>query len=190
MNVVDNLNRPIRSVEDWAAIPPHNRRPAERDLARSWLDGDAPAALRTLLDRDERTAGLVLGSGQAKARKAIRQPLPWRYHDLLLRGVVAAGPIVIAMRAERRSLDRIDNWLGRDRETLLDDLKGAPVGDDVHAASDVAATLAAATPGAIAAVITQSFATDGSRSSLSGPFHVAAERWADVPLWLGRLAAA
>ena len=102
--IYNHLSKPIRSVDDWADVPPRGHRNEELELARSWIHGDGQVALRALLDRDDRTAGLVIGSGQVRARKAIRQPPAWRYHDLLVRGVVASGPIIIAMRAERRAV--------------------------------------------------------------------------------------
>jgi hypothetical protein len=191
--VCDFLGRPVRSVEDWTAVPPAgHRHPRDLDFARRWLEPAAPAALRALLDRNEWTAGLVIGSAEVKARRSARHFFGCRYHDLLLSGVVAGGPIVISVRAERPPIsiarvERIDEKAGTDyAATIVDDVGDVPVGGDFRALSAVAATLAATASGGLAAVVTQSSDTD-DRPWLAGPYRVA--KWPDVPLWLGRLGA-
>ncbi|MEA2445588.1 MAG: hypothetical protein QOJ12_2880 [Thermoleophilales bacterium] len=185
------------------------------------------------------TAGLVIEQAVAEAQVPFdAYPGGKRNHDLLIRGRVAGGAIVIGLEAKAdetfgetvKAYDaRAAASLKAEKSTnaqsrlagLMDDIAGVTLAE-VPAFGDlryqlfsgVAGTLAATSDDEIAAFVVHEFATSlttvkrrqANKQALAefvgdvtgiavpsddwwlvGPFHVPAERWSKIPLWIGHL---
>jgi hypothetical protein len=97
--------RSIYSVDEWrdhagpASAEHWKDGRSAKELAKAWIKGDGIAALVRLLDTESQTAGLVIEQAVAEAQVAF-DSCGKRNHDLLIKGRVARGPIVIGLEAK------------------------------------------------------------------------------------------
>jgi hypothetical protein len=105
--IVNRRNEPITSVEAWGTrAPPASAEHwvdgrSAKELAKAWITGAGPAALRHLLDGDAQLRDLAIYHAIAEEQTSFDQwPGGRRNHDLLIRGAVAAGQIVVGIEAK------------------------------------------------------------------------------------------
>ena len=107
VGVLNRHGRSIHSVDEWrdhagpASAEHWKDGRSAKELAKAWIKGDGSAALVRLLDTQSQTAGLVIEQAVAEAQVAFDSyPGGKRNHDLLIKGRVAGGPIVIGLEAK------------------------------------------------------------------------------------------
>jgi hypothetical protein len=107
VRVLNRRRRPIHSLDEWrdqagpAAAEHWKDGRSAKELAKAWINGDGVTALIRLLDMQPHTAGLVIEQAIAEAQVPFDSyPGGKRNHDLLIRGRVAGGPIVIGLEAK------------------------------------------------------------------------------------------
>lgn len=98
---------PLWTLADWEteAGPAKGEHWAEgrsaKELARSWLNGEAVAALETLLETNASTGGFTVRRAVAEAQTSFDQwPGGKRNHDLLVTGTAAGGTTVVGVEAK------------------------------------------------------------------------------------------
>lgn len=97
------------------------------ELARDWVEGDAVERVTSLLSLRPELAGLTLDTGVAEKKTRFDDnPRGPRNHDLLVRGSIAAGPVVVGVegKADEPFDKPLRSW--RDEAVANNAASGAP----------------------------------------------------------------
>ncbi len=108
-SVTNRHGRRIESVEEWrvygapASETHWKDGRSAKELAKAWIEGSGPTDLARLLAAQAELAGLTITSATAEAQIAFDEfPGGKRNHDLLVRGRVAGGEVVVGVEAKGR----------------------------------------------------------------------------------------